>query len=32
METKRMPRSPFLKLTMKNKKNNGKKKKKEYRE
>ena len=33
METKRMPRSQFLKLTMKNKKNNEKKKKnKEYRE
>ena len=31
METKRMPRSQFLKLTMKNKKNNEKKKK-EYRE
>ena len=28
METKRMPRSQFLKLTMKNKKNNEKKKKK----
>ena len=32
METKRMPRSQFLKLTMKNKKNNEKKKRKESRE